>query len=230
MSTRFTHAGGGAGYDDDFVSQVHCWILRLKPLFLGMETRNAGGLDHPYTSFLYVIVVVMPPPFKYAVGHPHKIMHPPDAMRDGVADKGDFRRKDGVHRNYANQGTGPCVDEEIATCNLGPPGLIFAESGSNLESRSEIVGQQLRKLVPLLGIAEADISRLQCLDRFDVQQVFSSIHAACSTFSGPGKLRHRENSQRRSQMQRGRKPGKPPAPRFPRVWLFVRAECHPSER
>src|SRR6202011_1276857 len=121
-----------------------------------MDTRDAGCLDHPYAMFFYVLVVIMAPSFKYTVGHLHKIMHPPDAIRGGRADGGDLRRKDGVHRNHANQGAGPCVDEEIATCNLGPPGLIFTESGSNLESRSEIVGQQLRKLVPLLGIAEAD--------------------------------------------------------------------------
>src|SRR3984957_7251117 len=85
-----------------------------EPPFFRMDTRDAGCLDHPYAMFFYVLVVIMAPSFKYTVGHLHEIMHSPDAVRGAGADEGDLRQKDGVHRNHAHQGTGPCVDEEIA--------------------------------------------------------------------------------------------------------------------
>src|SRR6266850_2715135 len=82
MSTRLTHAGSGAGYDDYLVSQIHRQILRvsLEPLFFHMETRDTGRLDHPDTVFLHVMTVIVPPAFEYTVGHLHQIMHPPNAI------------------------------------------------------------------------------------------------------------------------------------------------------
>src|SRR5882672_6614938 len=156
----------------------------LEPLFFRMDTRDAGCLDHPHVMFFHVLVVIMAPSFKYAAGHLHKIMHPPDASRGSGADEGDLRQKDVMHRSHPNQRAGPCVDEEIATRDLRLPRLIFAETGSDLEERCKIVGQQLRQIVPSLRISEADVPRLQCLDLFDVLQMFASIHTGCSISAG----------------------------------------------